>query len=257
MFIPVNNIYLKLVVDMLEEIKNNIIAISVFLSGLFWIAYKLKLVNYGLQLYRNRINDRYGIVIPSILTLLLPFIFQAFSNQTIPDIFKFILPVLTFYLGQITISYQKNRERDEQNKKIYLSIVHEIIENIKIIGKNNSLLDQEISIIEKNQYLITPIYSLKNESLNLILKLSPETLIRNDLMIAISDVIYLTKETNELIESRSNFMASLRTLIVLNGFDNYSSDLKKYDQNILTNIISLKSMFENILPKIIMFDEIK
>jgi len=72
-------VYFKMVA--IEEFKNNLAAATGFLAAVIYLGYKLKWCDQILEWYSNKIEDKYEIVIPSLLALLFPFIFIYFSTS--------------------------------------------------------------------------------------------------------------------------------------------------------------------------------
>jgi hypothetical protein len=104
------------------------IILGLLLSGT-WLIYKLNRFQWV-----QKINDPKGIVVPSFIFLLSPFlavwIMPALASGDIDEIIKPILPLITFILGQVITKREKQREIKQQKIALATMIIYNVETNI-------------------------------------------------------------------------------------------------------------------------------
>lgn len=106
-----------------------------FAIALTWFTYKLEI--YKLI---PHINDKYGILFPSIFLIASPFLFTnlfIYFDQQFIEIFKISLPVLTFALGQSISKFEKKQENKIRLKRAMRVLVQSM--GVELIGGLSSL----------------------------------------------------------------------------------------------------------------------
>lgn len=241
----------------LEEASKNSISITVFFIGLFWLLYRIRhtkdealreTIEASIQWCKQRINDHSGIIIPSIFTLFAPFILPSIferqrTGEATPSLLPFFIPVLSFFLGQLSISRQKRQTKAETQRKVILTVFDEVLHNIRMLEDNRERLIKESTHIQHNKYKFIMLSLLRKASLEIALRNSPEILIERDLFMDARPMIYLIDEINEVIAARQFFLLSVRESIRVNGIEPYNTDLKTFS---LMLIVMDSLLFEKL-----------
>ncbi|RCJ23481.1 hypothetical protein A6S26_02770 [Nostoc sp. ATCC 43529] len=215
-----------------------------FIAPLFWIIWKLcskKIIAY-LAEYINDDFDKYGILFPASLVLILPFLLPIFATkiEKLGDLIKFLFPVSTFLMGQYIA--RKQSERDKYIKDIALRqrIASELERNLNIIDRNLYSLE-----IHSNQ--LEPLYLVWWEQSNLYFELyfSDNTTCRKD-DVNVSLKIEISKIFNNILveldtkikmfnkinaDLKSEFSSPNSKLTVHNLFDSLVSSLEVWDMH--------------------------
>ncbi len=248
----------------LEEASKNSISIIVFFIGILWLLYKIRytrdedlrgIIEASIQWYRQRINDHSGIIIPSIFTLFAPFIFlfifdQQKTSEANPSLLPFFLPVLSFFLGQLSVNRQKRQTKAEMQGRVILSVFDEVLYNIRMLKDNRKRLIKESTYIQDSKYKLIMLSLLRKASLEIALRSSPEILIERDLFMDTRPIIYLIDEINEVIAARQFFLFSLRESIRVNGIEPYNTDLKTFSLMLIEMDSLLLSKLDKHLEKL-------
>jgi len=195
----------------IEQFSNNLAAAIGFLVGVTWIAYKLNWFGKIAEWYSNKIKDPYGIVVPALMTMLLPFIFTYFSKDKIPEILRIILPLATFALGQ-NFQFYKDVKQKEEAWKFYFEA--ELFNIVSSLNQCVSRLDDDANLMNQDddanlmnqdisQYFPLPIQQIDEiESWDLIKAIAPSYLLDNGIIFMSQKIIKGIKEYNCLVEER-------------------------------------------------------
>lgn len=97
-------------------------------------------------MYSENIDDEKGVIFPSILLLILPFLLTYFSNGFI-DVIKSIIPVATFILGQRISERKEKRNRDEREENFLLTLEKNLTLIQILVVQNAENLNIEIDKI--------------------------------------------------------------------------------------------------------------
>lgn len=153
----------------------------------FSIVISLTWFIYNLKLYKlvPHIEDRKRILLPSAFTILAPFILTYLFvnlNKDMADLLKSALPILTFYLGQLSSHSQRKKEDERQAKKIIRAVVYFIgIEVIKGLSNIENQIIQyafgKTDRLEIENYVQAFLSTINKEYESLI---HNETLAEND-----------------------------------------------------------------------------
>lgn len=163
----------------------------------------------------------------------MPFLQQSKTEDFSPGLIPFIVPVLSFFLGQLSVTQQKNIVREETNKKLVLEIFGEVLHDIRVLRSNKEKLIIESAHIKNNKYRFIRLTFLRKVSLENTLRDSPEFLMQKGMFIDTRPIIYLIDEINELILARQNFLLSLTANIQENGIAAYDTELKAFSLNLI------------------------
>lgn len=211
-----------------------------FLLPAAWIAYKLHWLEKISKYYNSKINDKYGIVIPAVLCLVLPFIFMYLSNFEIPEIIKIILPIATFALGQ---SFQFNRDVKQKEKAWLFYMEDELLEVLQGMKQHKDMLQVEINLITNDrledlaQIELQPLKTLISwDSYKIIAPIYAEEKIIYTIESLTRDIqIY-----NLFIEQRCNSIKKDKTLInISDSFYNCHSKIYSHIKKIAGKIYFL------------------
>jgi|GEM_PF-7122049 len=177
------------------------VALSLVISSI-WFAYILHAYKFI-----PRINDKYGVLFPSLFLLgspfLLTYLFTYFEQQLIES-FKIILPIFTFILGQSVSKLEKKQENKKKLKKMVRVLVQfmeiELIEGL-------STLEQKIG-----QYISKGGDSKSNDIDNY----------RRKLLKKIEQEYQSLVNKEELLENDVSMVSTLYLKKVQNFLDNFS-----------------------------------
>ncbi|MBD2099806.1 hypothetical protein [Leptolyngbya sp. FACHB-261] len=100
-----------------------------------WLIYRLG----GFEYLNSKINDEKGVFIASVFFLASPFLFTYLSSYQVSqqvEIFRLILPVATFALGQTMTKQEKQREVKRKEKGLITMLVA-TIEAQAVVRLNN------------------------------------------------------------------------------------------------------------------------
>jgi hypothetical protein len=194
-----------------EEFSNHLAAVVGFITPVAWIAYKLDLFKQISKWYSSKIEDTYGIVVPSLLALLFPFIFTYLTN--IPEIVKIVLPIATFVLGQ-NIQFNKDVTQKVETWKFYIEVelshmafdLRQSVSRLKI--EADHLYNQDIPhgrlIQIIGDWSINHLDEIQSESL--LKSITPKYLPDKAINIRLKRITTLIKKYNRLLDERNNFI---------------------------------------------------
>lgn len=125
------------------------IVLGLSLSGI-WLMYKLDQFQWV-----PKINDPKGIIIPSFVFLLSPFlavwIMPAFISGDVNEIIKPILPLVTFILGQTITKREKQKEENQQKISLVKMMIYNLETNaIELLFKIDRQLMRSLQNDEEN-----------------------------------------------------------------------------------------------------------
>jgi hypothetical protein len=196
----------------LEEFNNHLVAVIGFLTAVAWIAYKLDWFKRISEWYSSKIEDSYGIILPSLLALLFPFIFTYLSSNKIPEIVKIVLPIASFALGQ-SFQFNKDVTQKVETWKFYLedelfNIAFDLRQGAYHVSfEANILFNEDINhevLIRSREFIINPINKIQSESLlkTISLRYLPDQAI----IVILKRISRLIKDYNKLVEKREIFI---------------------------------------------------
>lgn len=224
-----------------------VISVSWLLHRSILIAYKKDL----LQEIREWLSTR-SILVPTLAVFFLPMLAVYLTLNSIPDILKFILPLITFITGQFLGRYEKQNEIKNKQVEILLilkrksSIVREkIFLNEAILQHElDSINDKDRSFIDRRLQFLDKIIE-DFARLDTFLTLTKDNLLKIDDLLNFKKMSTLIDEFNELIEDRRDYRVKCRELTTKSA-DQYFDLLARTDKELLKVIKSLEDLIDEI-----------
>lgn len=225
--------------------------------SLMWFIYNLKI-----HKFIPPINDRHGVLLPSIFLIVSPFLFTNLFihfDQQVIEAFKIILPILTFALGQSISKFEKNQENKSKLKKAMRALVQSM--GVELTGGLSELEHrltqhafQKISYDEIEKYRRELLEKIEKEYQRLINK---EELLENDTSMV--STLYIRKVQDflnnfSLNDDASTFDSAVTDIahLKLEGYSYISNLIKDFliaDKLLVSSWIYLLKNERKILKK--------
>lgn len=249
------NIPLLSVIEWIQEDASYIQTFLFFLWGVWilWSFYKLPetrtLANQAAK-YLSHIN---WLFIPVFLSLLSPLIARSifesvFSGSTPLDLYKTVLPLITFLLGQMTARRQQEISKAETYEKIKYYISEEVRQNMTFVNVNEETANKELLCLNNGQIVTSPMFLLKAKSIELALIQVPDFLIRDEMLESLRGIQTLIELHNTAIEFRRQVVLGVRS--TKDRATDYQSDLMALDDAIIISISQMKIELTKFLDKL-------
>ena len=237
-----------------EETFNSMIPVIISLViSISWLLHRSILIAYEKNLLKEGIDwlSKRSILAPTFSVFLLPVATAYLVLNPVPEIFKLILPLLTFIAGQVLGRYEKQNEL--KNKQIEIlkvlrrkfSIAREKISLNKVIlelelnllnSDNNGFTEKRLQFLDK----ITEDFS----KLDVFLTLTNENLLNINDIFNLQKASILIDEYNEFVEDRRDYRIKCRELT--NNSDQYFRLLKYTDMELLKSSESFEKLIDEI-----------
>jgi hypothetical protein len=129
----------------------------------------------------------------------------------------------------------------KREKAILFAVSSDIYENIEVLKNNQSILEEELEILNKNKMIVNPLDLLRSGFWDLLKINLPFTHVRNQkLLLKIIEVAQLTNSVNETIRSRENYRIHNQAMT------DYTFRMKSYDEILLKDIKTLLKQFKDL-----------
>ena len=258
-----------LVNPVIEEVKSNLTYSITFLIGVIWTLYKSGLLKNSLEYYKKITHyfqdakDYKGVVIPTTFTLFVPFFLQNLVEQIYHSgkLLQFsafslsiIIAFLSFFLAQAGLSYRRYKEKKELARSFLSSIFIEMEANINNLIRNHDVIFTELIMIKGGRYRLTPLIPLQNHSIDLVLRNSPDILVKRDLLQSMTTIFRLIDEANSKSRIRESLWSSVNITYALSESMSKRrgilQSLKELDDDILLTFRFLNSSIVQEIDKI-------
>jgi hypothetical protein len=227
------------------------IVVSLIISA-FWLLQRSLLIAYKKDLLediREWLSTR-SILIPTLAVFFLPMLTAYLTLNSIPDIIKLILPLITFVAGQFLGRYEKRNEiRNKQLEALIIlkrkfSISREKISLNKVVFQQelDSINHEDRGFIERRLQFLDKITE-DFARLDTFLTLTEDDLLRIDDILNFQKISTLIDEFNELIEDRRDYRVKCRELTT-NSVDQYFNLLAYTDKELLKLAKSLEDLID-------------
>jgi len=187
-----------------------------------------------------------GILIVLILVLV------VFMNLYVGFnvIIGILIALLIIMLVILIIMGWREHNNKKAEKQVLIAVKNELEYNLQILGHNQSILDEELELIEDNKFsdapkrnklILAPLLPLKTGFWNIIIvDLFPDEVKKSELFVKIRDIDMHANKINQEIKSRENYK-----IANIEAYD-ISSMVKNYDKIILKDIEKLRKSLMNL-----------
>jgi Ca2+/Na+ antiporter len=193
-----------------------------------------------MKLSLKHIGQISGILI--VLILILIVITTLYGEFNVIIWIMLVLFVATLVIFIMMGGIEHNKKKTE--KKVLIAVKNELEYNLQILGHNQSIIDEEIELIEDNKFsdmpkrnklILEPLLPLKTGFWDIIIvDLFPDEIKKSELFVKIRDIDMHANKINEQIKSRENYKN-----VNIDAYD-ISSRVKSYDKMILKDIDKLR-----------------
>ncbi len=202
---------------------------------ILWSFYKLPEAGALAKQYAKYLSHLNWLFIPGALSILSPFVARpifdsVFVGTTPLDLYKTVLPVLTFLLGQMTVRRQQEKLKAESYEKIKSYIIEEMIQNTTLIKTNLDSALQELSYVKEGQINRSPMYLLKTKAIELALIQAPNLVDRDKLLDVLRSIQTTVEMHNTAVEFRRQIVLMVRATIPIAPRTDHHDDLIGIDE---------------------------
>ena len=192
--------------------------------------------------------DRIWWIIGLLMAILIALILLAILGGQFNTILWIIIIILVIIIFIIAIIGLMESRRENITKEL-TSIKNELEYNLKILGYNQNILDEELELIEDNKFsenpkrnklILKPLLPLKIGLWDdIVFDVLPDE-IKSEFLLKIRDIDMQERKINEQIKSRENYKnANIEA-------HDISSTIKRYDQMLQKNCEDLRANLMNI-----------
>ncbi len=239
--------------------------------GWYWSSQRTLFLNAYKRLLDK---DSLGVVIPSFLFLVLPFIFQFLSDRCLDTCRKsleqslgYLIPFITVLIGQLLIKWRgdkgEERANEETKARITSILVNEKNSNLRILKENEAILSANTQCIRnalrRNRenleddpshlpygvFIEDSILNLHNHAFSIILNSPLEVLMDNDSLMALGLLSSSVGQMNALIQSREILMSKAHSK---GSIVDYCTELKAVDDTLLWRTTRLMLEISQFIP---------
>ena len=203
------------------------ITISLIISGI-WLTNRSIVIAYGNDFLKEGgkwLSNR-PILIPTIVVFCLPTFVAYLTLNQIPDILKFILPLVTFIVGQFIGKYDKQNEIKTKQAEILSTLKRKLSIIRKKIDLNKFILEKEVDLLESpNKTYYETRLQLVDQVIEDFSKFDTSLMWTNDKMdlVKLHETVVIIDEFNELINERREYILKCREINIKS--DNLYFDL--------------------------------
>jgi|GEM_PF-5415677 len=246
------NFGLFMIIYPLEKIKNNLPAIFGVIITSFWLAYKADKNQVIAQWLRKNIKDESGILLPSFLVIVSPFLSTRLFNylselsqesKLSEALFKGVLPVVTFIMGQFFTEYRRQEELKSKEKATLLELYEKFQITWRKLRDHKEQLEHYLYNTKKNNLDTPKLVQLENINSELASLTSFQGLIKgkqrltkDKTIIVARDAVELIDKFNKELEKSKNYKSAIDTL-------KQSADTMK----IVLEKVKLEEVYRNLL----------
>jgi hypothetical protein len=229
------------------------IIISLFIS-VSWLLNRSILIAYKKDLLKviGEWLSRRSILVPTLAVFFLPMFTAYLTLNSVPDILKIILPLITFVAGQFLGRYEKQNEIMNKQVEILLVLRRKFSIARKKISLNKTILQLELDSInsEDKGFIERRLQSLDIitedfSRLDTFLTLTKDNLLSKYDLLNFRKISILIDEFNELIEDRRDYRVKCRELTT-KSVDQYFHLLEYTDKELL----KLAASFEQLIDEV-------
>ncbi|MDF0556517.1 hypothetical protein [Kamptonema sp. UHCC 0994] len=223
-----------------------VISVSWLLNRSILVAYGKDFLKEGIKWIGNR-----PILVPTFAVFFLPIFIAYLTLNQIPDILKFILPLITFIAGQFIGKYEKQIEIKDNQKESLSKLKRSLSRTREKISLTKKIVQLELDSINSQdrgifEERLQSIDEITEDFLRLdSSKLIDDKLLTIDEVYNLREISLLIDRFNELIEERREYISKCRESNS-NLTDTYFDLLKGTDKEILKNA----GLIEKVMDKI-------
>lgn len=229
------------------------VVISLIIS-VSWLLHRSILIVYNKNLsqeIKEWISTR-SILVPTFTVFLLPILTAYLTLNSIPDILKFILPIVTLVMGQFLGRYEKQNEIKQKQVEILLVLKRKLSIVREKLSLNKVIFQQELELISdvKRSFVESRLTTLDKITedftrLDIWLNLTRENLLKIDDLLKFYEINTLIDRFNELIEDRRDYRVRCKELTT-NAADQYFDLLAHTDKELLKVSQSIEDLIAEV-----------
>lgn len=229
------------------------IIISLVIS-VSWLLNRSILVAYGKDFIKEGIKwiDNRPILVPTFAVFFVPIFIANLTLNQIPDILKFILPLITFIAGQLIGKYEDQSKIKDRQKEMLSELKRSLSRTREKISLTKTIVQLELdSINSQDRGFVEHRLQFIDKITEYFLRLDPSLKLLYDKLLTIDEVYNLREISllidrfNELIEDRREYISKCRELNS-NPTDTYFYLLEGTDKELLKKA----ELIEKVIDKI-------
>ncbi|GAB6137697.1 hypothetical protein [Halanaerobaculum tunisiense] len=155
-----------------------------------------------------------------------------------------IATIIGFIFTMIWDIYKFRRDQKSREENIVSAFKRELNDNLEFLQHNKILLSKELEVIENDKSIVAPLIILQNDFWELMKINLPKILAKEDMLVKVKRVVRGIIQLNEQIKSREDYRINNQ------GYTNYNSRMKKYDETMIVITEQLYNDIEELLKDI-------
>lgn len=161
---------------------------------------------------------------------------------------------LSVVLTQLIVIYRGTKEKKKEIGALLLSMYLEMEASADGLDRNNDVLAIELRMLNQGSYYLKPLTPIYNDVIHLMLKNSPQTLVKHELLVDMTHILRLVNEFNSQSRVRESLWLSINIASLSDasrGTQGIMKSLKSFDENgLMLTSKFLSSLIEKTLPKV-------
>lgn len=165
-----------------------------------------------------------------------------------------LVAFLSVFLTQLIVICRGIKEKKKKIEALLLSMYLEMEASADGLDRNDDVLAIELRMIDQGSYCLKPLTPIYNDVIHLMLKNSPQTLVKHELLIDMTHIFRLVNEFNSQSRVRESLWLSINIASLSDaseGRQGIMKSLKSFDENgLMLTSKFLSGLIEKTLPKV-------